>query len=52
MKGLIHNDTVPPPDTVLAEGSSAYQIRSGLHYLSRKDWNAYIKIIRKFMNDN
>ena len=44
-KGLIHNDEVPTPRTVLADGDSVYYVRNGTHYLSRHDWNTYMDII-------
>jgi hypothetical protein len=44
-QGLIHNDEIPTPRTVLANGDSAYYVRTGTHYLSRHDWNTYMDII-------
>ena len=44
-RGLIHNDEMPKPRTVLSEGDASYYIREGTHYLSRHDWNAYMDII-------
>ena len=47
MKGLIYGDAFPKAKTVLGEGDSCYQIRKGLHYLSREDWNVYMDFIEK-----
>jgi hypothetical protein len=46
-RGLIHNDEIPTPRTVLDEGESVYYVREGTHYLSRHDWNTYMDIIDK-----
>ena len=48
-KGLVHNDEVPKPRTVLAEGSASYYVREGTHFLSRHDWNTYMDIIKEKM---
>lgn len=50
MKGLVHNDAFPDPDTVLDEGDCLYHYRRGTHYLSRLDWNAYMDFIDKKRN--
>ena len=47
MKGLVHNNTFPAPDTELDEGDCLYHYRFGEHYLSRLDWNAYMDFIDK-----
>ena len=47
MKGLVHNDAFPSPDTELDEGDCLYHYRRGTHYLSRLDWNAYMDFIDK-----
>lgn len=52
LPGLVHDGKVPSPDRVLGNGSSAYHIRRGTHYFSRRDWNAYMDIIKSWMNDN
>ena len=44
-RGLVHNDEVPKPRTVLSDGDASYYIREGVHYLSRHDWNTYMDII-------
>ena len=43
--GLIHNGTVPRAKSILGEGNALYQIREGVHYLSREDWLAYMGYI-------
>ena len=45
--GLVHEDKMPTPRTVLDLGSAAYYVREGTHYLSRHDWNTYMDIIEK-----
>ncbi len=47
MKGLIHHDAFPAPETELDEGDCLYHYRHGEHYLSRRDWNAYMDFIDK-----
>ena len=49
-KGLVHNDEIPAPRTVLDRGSSTYYVRAGTHFLSRHDWNTYMDIIDKKRN--
>lgn len=51
MKGLVHNGKTPLPKTVLDEGDALYQVRRGTHYLSREDWNEYIRFIKKKMQE-
>ena len=46
-QGLVHNDEIPTPVTLLKDGDSCYHIRHGKHYLSRKDWRAYMTIINE-----
>lgn len=50
MKGLVHNGTLPSPDTDLSEGDCLYHYRRGDHYLSRLDWNAYMDFIDEKRN--
>ncbi len=47
MRGLVHQDEVPAPRTVLDEGDAVYYVREGTHFLSRHDWNTYMDIIEK-----
>lgn len=42
-KGFICGVTNPVPDTSYHEGNVGYHMRKGTHYLSRTDWNYYIK---------
>lgn len=45
-KGFIHPDRLPQPLDVFGEGRVGYHMRYGQHYLSREDWNLYMKFIR------
>ena len=45
MDGLIYGDGYPEAKTVLDKGDALYQIRHGLHYLSREDWQVYMDYI-------
>lgn len=47
MKGLIHNDEIPAPGTVLSDGDASYHHRHGKHYFSREDWLVYMDFIDK-----
>ena len=38
-KGFVHPDRLTTDDETFMEGDLAYQIRPGLHYFSRTDWN-------------
>ena len=46
-KGLLHNDEIPTPKSVLDSGEACYYVRKGTHYLSRHDWNTYCDIIKR-----
>ena len=46
MRGLVHEDKIPEPRCVLAEGDAAYYVREGVHFFSRHDWNTYMDIIQ------
>ena len=48
--GFIAPDRLPVPGDVFAEGNVCYQLRTGCHYLSRRDWNVYMDIILKKSN--
>ena len=39
--GFVHPDRLPETGDVLHEGSVAYHLRAGEHFLSREDWNRY-----------
>ncbi len=43
--GLVHGDELPKAPTKLDEGNCYFHLRPGTHYLSRHDWNNYIKFI-------
>ena len=49
MRGLVHGDEVPRADTALDEGDSHYHVRRDAHYLSRRDWLAYMSFIDKYV---
>ncbi len=49
--GLVHNDEIPEPRSVLDEGHAIYYVREGTHYLSRHDWHTYMDIIKKKIKD-
>ena len=49
MRGLVHNDEVPAPGTVLSDGDASYHHRHGKHYFSREDWLVYMAFIEKNM---
>ncbi len=46
-EGLVTPDALPIPPTILDGGKVCYHIRHGLHWFSREDWLAYIKILDK-----
>lgn len=47
MRGFIHPDRLPEPDETLEDGEVGYHLRSGMHFLSRHDWQRYVVFIRK-----
>ena len=47
--GLITPDKMPEAGDHLPEGNVAYHMRAGEHFLSREDWNYYIKFLDKKM---
>lgn len=44
-KGLVTPDRMPEVGDKLFDGCVGYHLRAGKHYLSREDWNAYIKFL-------
>lgn len=46
-KGLVYNDEYPISGTKLLDGDIGYHFREGCHYLSRYDWNTFMKYINK-----
>ena len=46
-KGLAGPDRYPLPGEYLHDGALGYHLRPGAHYLSRHDWNGYIRFIRR-----
>ncbi len=49
LTGFVHPNRLPVPEEVFDEGNVCYQIRTDGHYLSRRDWNVYMNIIKKKM---
>lgn len=47
--GLVHNDEIPAPGSVLSDGDASYHHRHGKHYFSREDWHVYMDYIEKNM---
>ena len=50
--GLITPDAMPKAGDLLIEGKVGYHIRSGRHFLSREDWNAYVKFLDRHFKIN
>ena len=46
-KGLVVPDRMPVPGDRFGEGNIQYHLRSNKHYLSREDWNLYIKFLKE-----
>ena len=44
-KGLITPDRMPVAGDHFIEGNIGYHLRDGRHFLSREDWNCYIKFL-------
>ena len=44
-KGLVTNNEMPKPGDFLGQGKVLYHYRKGRHYLSRDDWNAYMRFL-------
>ena len=42
MKGLVTDDRLPSVPSVWNDGEASYHIRTGMHFLSRGDWNVYM----------
>ena len=45
LKGLLTPDRLPEVGEVLHGGNIGYHIRSGIHYLSREDWNKFMDFL-------
>jgi len=48
-KGFIHPDSLPVCGDAFAEGNIGYHMRSGKHYLSREDWQYFMRFIKENM---
>ena len=46
VKGLITPDKLPEVGDHLMEGNIGYHFRAGRHFISREDWNHYIKYLK------
>ena len=47
-KGLVlSKDTMPVPGEHFKDGNISYHLRSGKHFLSREDWNHYIRFLKE-----
>ncbi len=46
-KGLVCPDRLPVPGDHFREGQIGYHLRSGRHFLSREDWNHYIRFLHE-----
>ncbi len=47
-KGLVlPKETMPVPGDHFKEGKVGYHLRSGRHFLSREDWNHYIRFLKE-----
>ncbi len=47
LPGFIHKDALPLTGETFHEGRIGYHKRHGLHFLSRNDWNKFMKFINK-----
>lgn len=47
LKGLISPDRLPVAGDKFHEGNIGYHLRSGSHYLSREDWQNFIKFLKR-----
>ena len=45
-RGLITPDKLPEPGDHLLDGNIGYHLRAGKHFISREDWNHYIKFLK------
>lgn len=41
--GFVHPDRLPAVGEAFHDGNIGYHLRAGLHYLSREDWNLFIR---------
>lgn len=46
VKGLVSRGKLPEENELLHEGRVGYHKRSGVHYLSRFDWNAFVQFMK------
>ena len=43
--GLVTPDRLPEPGDAWQDGNIGYHLRAGEHFLSREDWNAYLRFL-------
>lgn len=48
--GLVHSGQWPAADAWLHGGNIGYHMRGGTHYLSRYDWNCFMRFMTEHMN--
>ncbi len=46
-EGFVHPDRLPVMGDYFHEGNIGYHLRSGKHYLSREDWQLFIRFLEK-----
>jgi len=49
--GFVHPDRFPNLPESFHEGYIGYHIKDGDHFLSRRDWNEYMKYFKAHLND-
>lgn len=47
LSGFIYPNRMPVPGDYFGDGNIGYHLRSGLHYLSRQDWQHFIKYLNE-----
>jgi hypothetical protein len=48
-KGLVHKNRFPKPGEFLHEGEIGYHLRGGTHFLSRYDWQLFMRFMDKHL---
>lgn len=48
-KGLVHEERYPEPGEFLHEGNIGYHLRPGTHFLSRYDWQMFMRFMDKHL---
>lgn len=47
LSGFVHPDRFPVPGDFFGEGHIGYHLRPGTHYLSREDWQHFIRYLKQ-----